>query len=263
MPYNKALRAYKGPISPPVGFSWTPSFTIYESRPGVFSTNIVERSLRPSTTAIVYVDVATGSDANTGLVKTLPKKSIWSAINRSQNDLIYVKTGVYTQNFSWFALTPLQDCVIVGVDNFDDLNPAPVTTTTNVGNINGKLSVNKVLQVENFIFLNGFGRCFLMQNGSANFINCEFQTSQTLEAFGLASTTAGINHTVQFIRCKCVNGYNDGFCLTTIAAGSTCKWLELNCISTLNGKAAGTHQGSTTHKVAGNGAISVIRINGV
>ncbi len=102
-----------------------------------------------------------------------------------------------------------------------------------------------------------------MSNGSATFVDCEFQTSQSLEAFGLSSTAAGVDHVVQFIRCKCVNGFNDGFCLTTIAAGSTCKWLELGCTATLNGKEVGTHQGSTVHKVAGNGAISVIRINGV
>jgi len=263
VPYNRAFKAFKGPISPPAGFSWTPSFTIFESRPGVFSTNINEKALRPTTTATVYVDVATGADTNPGTNPLLPKKSIWSAINRGLNDFIYVKTGVYTQNYSWFALTPLQDCVIVGVDNFTDLNPAPVTTTVNAGNINGKLSVNKLLHVENFIFLGGAARNFLMQNGSANFINCEFQSSESLEAFGLSSVDAGVNHVVQFIRCKAINAYNDGFCLTNIGAGSTCKWLELNCISTLNGKAAGTQQASTTHWSAGNGTISVIRINGI
>jgi hypothetical protein len=259
------LKLHRGQISPPAGFSWIPTFKIFEVRPGVFNTDIVEKALRPSTTNTVYVDVnhPSASDANTGLDPALPKKSIWSALNRGLNDLIYVKAGLYTQNFSWFGITPLTSAVIVGVNDFTSLEPGQVISETDPGNINGILNINVTLHIENFTFKNGFGRSFFIQNGSVNFINCEFQSSQTVEAVGLSSAALGINHVVNLIRCRAINGFGDGFSLSSIAAGSTCKWLELGCTATLNGKAVGTHQGSTTHKIVGNGAISVLRINGV
>ena len=251
-------------IAVPTGFDWTPSWSIFQTKPGEFKTNIVESALRVATAdAALYVDIATGVNTNAGTDPLLPRKSIWHAINTGGNRTIYVKSGVYGHADSWVNLTPVANCNVIGVTDFTTLAPGRVVSNVNAGTINGKLSLNTSLCVENFTFNLGFGRNFLMQNGSATFINCDFVSSDTLEGLVLSSNAAGVTHTVTLIRCRAINAAGDGFGSTTLAAGEIVNWAEIDCISYRGGRAgAGTHQGSSIHKTAGNGAINVIRING-
>lgn len=253
-----------GAIPVPTGFAWSPSWSIFQTSPGVFKTNIVESSLRVATTdPTLYVDIATGNNANAGTNPLLPRKSIWHAINTGGNRTIYVKAGNYGNSDSWVNLTPVENCNVIGVTDFTTLAPGRVISTVNAGNINGKISVNKNLCVENFTFTAGFARNFFMQTGSATFINCDFVDSQTLEGLVLNSTAAAVVHTVTLIRCRVINAAGDGFGATVAAAGESIRWAEIDCFAYRSGRAgAGTHQGSSVHKTAGNGAINVIRING-
>ncbi len=115
--------------SPPAGFPWSPSWAVIETAPGVFTTNIEPTSLKLSTATTRYVDIATGSDANTGLVAGSPKKSIWSAMNVGANDTIYVKGSadpanptVYHYDWSW-RLVPVQNTNVIVVSDFTTLAP--------------------------------------------------------------------------------------------------------------------------------------------
>lgn len=252
------------PISVPAGFAWSPTWSIFQVRPGVFTTNINERSLRATTAgATLYVDIATGNNANPGTNPLLPRKSIWHAINSGGNRTIYVKAGSYGAADSWANLTPVLDCNVIGVKDFTSLTPGRVISTVNVGSINGKISLNTYLCVENFTFIVGTGRTFLIQNGSVTFIDCDFVSSDTLANVELNSNNAGVTHTVMFIRCRSISAANDGFSATILGAGEIIRWVEIDCISQGSGRlGAGTHQGSSVHKAAGNGAVNVIRING-
>ena len=253
-----------GVIPVPAGFAWAPSWSIFQVRPGEFKTNINEVGLRNVTgDPTLYVDVVTGNNANPGTDPLLPRKQVWHAINSGGNRTIYVKAGVYAGADGWSNLTPVAATNVIGVKDFTSLAPGRVFCTGTVGAINGKLSVNTTLYIENLTFTNGLGRAFLIQNGNVNFIDCDFVTSDTLENVVLNSNVAGVTHTVTFIRCRSINAAGDGFGATMLAAGEAVRWTEIDCISYRSGRAgAGTHQGSSIHKTAGNGAVSVIRLNG-
>ena len=251
-----------GAIPVPTGFAWSPSWSIFQASPNVFTTNINEASLKPSTARNIYVDVATGSNTNAGTNPLLPKKQIWSALNLGGNDTIYVKQGVYADTDGWFGVTPVQNTCVIGVTDFTTFAAGRVFSNR-TGGVNGKLGVNVTLFMQNITFIGGLGRAFFAQNGSVVAIDCDFRTPDTLEAFTLNTNAAGVTHNVTLIRCRSISSAADGFGSTTLAAGEIVKWAEINCISVNSGTAgAGTHQGSSIHKSAGNGAINVIRING-
>ena len=116
-------------VPPPSGLGWTPSFAVIQTGPTTFTTNLEPSSLKLSTANTRYVDIATGSDANTGLVVGSPKKSIWSALNVGGNDTIYVKGSadpanptVYHYDWSWRAV-PVQNTNVIVVSDFTTLAP--------------------------------------------------------------------------------------------------------------------------------------------
>lgn len=252
------------PVPVPTGFAWTPSWSISEVRPGVFRTSINEASLRNVTAdPTLYVDIATGVNTNPGTNPLLPRKSIWHAINTGGNRTIYVKQGTYDTADSWSGLTPVAATNVIGVKDFTSLEPGRVVSSVGAGTINGKLSVNTNLYVENLTFTGGFGRCFLIQSGSATFIDCDFINPQTLECVTLTSTTAALTHTMTFIRCRAISAQGDGFGATASGAGTIIRWAEIDCLAYRSGRAAGiSNQGSSVHKSAGNGNVNIIRVNG-
>lgn len=244
-------------VSVPAGFGWTPPFSIFQLAPNIFSTNIVERSLRVSTVRNIYVDIATGNDINPGTDPNAPKKSIWSAINLGGNDTIYVKEGTYGTAYSWSGLTPIQNVNVIGVKDFISLAPGKVISSVSAGTINGIVKVNVNICVENLVFIGGFGIAFLFQNGSGSFIDCEFSNSESLNNFEMVGSNAGITHTFYLIRCRFYNAAGDGVGSSPLGVGETVRFVEINCHSTGNGTTVGANQGSSHH-----GAVFVIRING-
>lgn len=121
--------SYPRLVAPPSGLGWTPAFSILETAPGTFATTLDPSSLKLSTATTRYVDLATGSDANSGLVKASPKKSIWGALLVGANDTIYVKGSadpanptVYHYDWSW-RVVPVLDTNVIVVSDFDTLAP--------------------------------------------------------------------------------------------------------------------------------------------
>lgn len=120
---------YPRTVSPPSGLGWSPPWSVVQFGPTAFTTNLEPSSLKLSTANTRYVDIATGSDANTGLVVGSPKKSIWSAINVGGNDTIYVKGSadpanptVYHYDWSW-RVVPIQNTNVIVVSDFTSLAP--------------------------------------------------------------------------------------------------------------------------------------------
>jgi hypothetical protein len=229
----------------------------------MFATDLTAAALRRATAdADLWVDIATGNDANPGTNPLLPLKSIWAAIGKGGSRTIYVKAGSYPTANRW-AGSPVGACNFRGVADFTTLAPAQVTTTAAAGSVHGILAVDTQITIENFTFVGGLARAFLMQSGSLHAIDCAFHSSESLGGFELSSSADGLTHQVVLWRCQAIDNYADGFSATALGAGSVIRWLEVDCTATTNGKFAGTHQGSTIHKSAGNGDVSVVRIGGI
>ncbi len=130
------------PCAPPSGFGWAPPFSIVEVASGRFTTTLDHLTLRVSTATTRYVattaQVAAASNANTGLVKTLPKRSIWHAINVGANDTIYVLGSanpatptLYDYDHAW-RLVPVQATNVIVVSDFDTLAPGYAVSSTSM-----------------------------------------------------------------------------------------------------------------------------------
>ncbi len=262
-PLTSGIESVMGniPVAVPAGFGWTPSFNIYRVSPGQFATDIVESSLRPSTSRNVYVDYVSGNNANLGTDPNAPKKSIWAALNLSANDTIYVKAGSYPDGDGWEGITPIFATCVIGVTDFVTLAPGRVIINK-TGGVSGKLGVNVTLFIQNLTFIGGLARAFFAADGSVVAIDCDFYTSDTLENFTLNSNIAAVTHNITLIRCRSLNAGQDGFGATLVGIGEACRWVEINCIATKSGRFANTDQGSSHHKIAANGAVNCIRING-
>lgn len=68
-------------LSPPPGFGWTPPFSVIQTGPSTFTTDLNTDSLKVTTAATRYVAIATGSNANNGSSWALAHKSLWDALN--------------------------------------------------------------------------------------------------------------------------------------------------------------------------------------
>ena len=134
-------------IRVPSGLGWTPPFTVHQDENGHFTTSLSPSALRVSTTRNIYVDVATGSDANAGTNPLLPKKSISAAINLWQNDTIYVKSGFYYQANSWSGGVPFgADQNIIAVEDFTTLRPGRAVSSVAVGGLTWTNTTGNVWQ---------------------------------------------------------------------------------------------------------------------
>lgn len=248
----------------PSGFGWSPSFSILEVAPGVFTTSIDPRSLRVTTTRNIYVDIATGNDGNAGTSSAAPKKSISAAINLWANDTIYVMAGTYPEANSWSGGVPFgQNQNIIGVSDFTSLAPGRVISQASSGVRNGWLNTALSLCVENITFDgggNGVGAFWAQDCGAISFINCTFTNGNT-EGLAINSNVASAVHAVTCIGCTFTTNAGDGIEYTALGASSIVRALEWNCTYTSN-SGAGTDQGSSAHLTAGNTSVSIIRVGG-
>lgn len=81
---------YSQTVPVPSGFSWTsPPITITRTN-GVLATNFNITSLVPAITTTYYVDPINGSNANSGLTRLLPLKSLSTALAKSDVDQIRI-----------------------------------------------------------------------------------------------------------------------------------------------------------------------------
>ncbi len=104
-------------VKPPVGFPYQPDFGIYRFSTASFFDDCDFEARRPfqaaAASTTLYVDVATGSDANAGTASD-PLKSLYQAAHgRSGNVQIYVKPGVYAGNDSWRDANPTSAGLVV------------------------------------------------------------------------------------------------------------------------------------------------------
>ena len=90
-----ALSLYGAVVTPPVGFSYTPPFDIYETD-GVFSAdpafNIQTRA-NITVTTTYYLNTVSGLDTNSGLTTLLPLKTWNAVIAKGDYDRIIIQNG--------------------------------------------------------------------------------------------------------------------------------------------------------------------------
>lgn len=261
---------YPKKLSPPVGFAWAPSFDVSEVAPREFSLSLNTETLKVATSTIRYVDLSAGSDANTGLVKSAPKQSIWSAtLAASAAQTVYVKGSsdpdsptVYPFANSWRLPLSFSMNIIV-VSDFDTLAPgyAVSSVQSSPTDINGHSSLAVDMYVERLDFAYGHARAFFLQNvGTATFVDCDaYQGTQ--EGLSLTTSAAATVHTLYLVRCRAYDNQNgDGFPYTATGAGSTIRVLEWDCEGFDN--VGASSQGSSGHFTAGNAEVSIIRVGG-
>jgi hypothetical protein len=91
------------PLPVPPGFDWYPPIQIYRTAGGVYSTDFDPDLWKVTdTTADIYVNVATGNNANPGTLAS-PVKDVWQAFTLAtalpdENINIYVEAGEYANS---------------------------------------------------------------------------------------------------------------------------------------------------------------------
>lgn len=107
----------QGVVSDPSGFTGiTRDFSIYRRGDRTFFTDLDFEDRLPfdeSDATVLYVDVATGSDSNSGSAAA-PFLSIYKAVHgRSGNVWVYVKPGLYAGNDGWRDANPTSNLVVM------------------------------------------------------------------------------------------------------------------------------------------------------
>jgi hypothetical protein len=114
-----AMQEFLRPIAvaDPAGFTGlVRDFSIYRRGDRTFFTDLdfAERlPFQEAAATVLYVDVATGSDSNSGSAAA-PLKSIYQAVHgRSGNVWVYVKPGLYAGNDGWRDANPTCNLVVM------------------------------------------------------------------------------------------------------------------------------------------------------
>lgn len=98
-------------LTPPAGLGWTPSFNIYRTSSGVYTTDFDPTTLRPAVTKNYNVDL-TGNDGGSGQgTGTGALASISVAIAKSDGDKVTIEDGnvdgtIYRGTRGWNAVSP-------------------------------------------------------------------------------------------------------------------------------------------------------------
>jgi peptidoglycan hydrolase-like protein with peptidoglycan-binding domain len=74
----------------PSGFGWTPSFSMYRTSGGVYTTDFDIESIIPSVTTTYYVDPISGSDSNAGTSRGAPLLNLTTALAKGDVDQVRI-----------------------------------------------------------------------------------------------------------------------------------------------------------------------------
>lgn len=195
----------------------------------------------------------------------------YAVIDAAQLNVIGVPTGLTLQaSVAAVQATPGSWYWVAGVlyvrrigSTAPDVNLRPLKS----GVINGWLNTSQNLTVENIVFEGGGTRSFYAQDAGAianldhrlTFIDCGFTWSATLGGLSLSTNHANCVHTVTLIRCFSGATAQDGAESTTLAAGESVRWLEIDSVGS-SPRTAGSSQNTSLHKAAANGDITGVRM---
>lgn len=109
-------------LSPPVGFPWTPEFSIWRDRSGKFCCSVdPKRFIPPAPTTVLYVDPVNGNDANTGLSWSQAFKKLTAAFassaytGTSGGCIVYISAGYFGSTDSPGSGVMTRHTALIGV----------------------------------------------------------------------------------------------------------------------------------------------------
>lgn len=153
---------------------------------------------------------------------------------------------------------------VLYVRTADSRAPDASLRALRAGVVNGHINTATVdCYIEGLSFEGGSGAgtsraLYIQAMTSATIVNCK-ATHSSGEGLSLSSSTVSADHTLHFINCQALDCDGDGFQYTATGNAAVVRALEWNCVSKVS-SGAGTDQGSSAHRTAGNTSVSMIRI---